>query len=86
MLANNKSFDETASLFSEKQLDYALSTDGIVGWNKVVDAYRKLSTGASLSSVEGLLVERLGGVRDTWNTTNQAKIKNNEELEPYIVF
>ena len=86
LIAKSKSYDSSATLFSEKQMDYALSSDGIVGGNNVVRASRKLSDGGYLDEPGKLLAERLSGFQDTWNVENSSAISNNEELEPYIVF
>ena len=53
LMVKNKSYDNNAVLFSEKQMDYALSSDGIIGGNKVVRNkwHSDLGGGANLSDV-----------------------------------
>ena len=96
LIAKNKSYNsgEGVSL-SEKQIDYALSSDGIIGGNKVVtDPYRirELSSGGTLNDPEVLLIERLGGYQDSWNSVNNVTWNSgtssysNNPLEPYNVF
>ncbi len=86
LITKNKSYDNSAILFSEKQMDYALSSDGIIGGNMIFDEQRELTNGASLNSISRILSKRLGGVQDTWNTVNYNQINNNQPLDPYIVF
>ena len=87
LIAKNKSYDSSATLYSEKQFDYALSKDGFLFENTVVtNANRNLTTGSALSSTGRLLLERIGGFENSWEITNAAKVKNNELLTPDIVF
>lgn len=86
LIEKDKSYDSSAVLFSEKQMDYALSSNGIIGGNWVSNLNRTLSSGGSLNFPEKLLMERLGGFSDSWNISNNEKIKNNEPLEPNVVF
>lgn len=86
LITKNKSYDNSAKLFSEKQMDYALSTDGIIGGNKVMDKKRSLSSGAYASDSIELLAERLGGVYDSWNRDNALAISVDSQIEPSVVF
>ena len=86
LITKDKSYDSTAVLFSEKQMDYALSSNGIIGGNHIFDADRKLTEGAALLDTSILLSKRLGGFQDTWNEDNSNYISINQSLEPSIVF
>jgi len=86
LIVKDKSYDSTAVLFSEKQMDYALSNNGIIGGNKILNINRSLSEGGSLNYPEKLLKVRLGGYSDDWDLVNSDKIINNQLLEPNIVF
>ena len=86
LITKNKSYDSSAIRLSEKQIDYALSSNGIIGGNTITKRSRTLSYGGYLTDSEELLSRRLGGVQDTWNTTNSSAISNNSPLAPSIVF
>ncbi len=87
LMVKNKSYDSSAILFSEKQFDYANSTNGIIGGNKVVDTQgRTLGIANHAFAAPLLMAERIGGFQDTWNTENYDIISKNGKLEPYIVF
>ena len=86
LISKNKSYDSSAIRLSEKQLDYALSSNGILGGNKISNKSRVLSDGGALDYPETLLMRRLTAYQDTWNTENSSVINNNGQLEPNIVF
>lgn len=86
LISKNKSYDSSAIRLSEKQLDYALSSDGILGGNKISNKSRVLSEGGMLDYPENLLLRRLTAYQDTWNTENSSVINSNGQLEPNIVF
>lgn len=88
LMVKNKSYDSTAVLFSEKQMDYATANNGIIGGNNVIPAYlaRRLSGGGSFKDARDVLLERISGFQSTWDVENQSVISNNGKLEPYKVF
>ena len=86
LISKNKSYDDNALLFSEKQMDYALSRDGLIGGNNIITSTRNLSDGAALTYVEKLLIEKLGGVSDSFDIVNQSSIVNMKKIHPSIVF
>ena len=60
LITKNKSYDFNALLFSEKQMDYALSNNGIIGGNKMElnnKTNRNLSDGNSLINLENAFVK-----------------------------
>ena len=87
LIVKNKSYDSNAVLFSEKQIDYALSSNGIIGGNRVVpNAYHSLGEGGDFTNVEKYLSLRLLGVESSWTTNNNNLVSQNKPLEPSIVF
>ena len=62
-----------------------LSEDGIVGGNELLPS-RRLTEGESIIISTNLLEMGLGGVKASWDTENNDKVKNNLQLEPNIVF
>ena len=86
LIVKNKSYDGSATLFSEKQIDYAISSDGIIGGNKIFNYNRVLSSGGQLSYASEGLIRKIIGVSDSWNEENENKINNNSQLAPNIVF
>ena len=89
LITKNKSYDSNAILFSEKQMDYALSNNGIIGGNKMElnnKTNRTLSDGNSLINLENAFVKGIIGVQDIWEKNYQSKVSLNEPLESYEVF
>lgn len=88
LIAKDKSYDSDALILSEKQFDYASSSDGIIGGNNVIPTYhaRRLTTNGTLKIVNSLLLERLGAFQSTWDLENQSVISNKGQLEAYKVF
>lgn len=87
LIVKDKSYDNSAVLFSEKQMDYALSSNGIVGGtNTVMNSHRYLGDGGEFIDVEKMLSLRLIGVEDNWNVQNGSLISQNKPIEPNVVF
>ena len=89
LITKNKSYDSNAILFSEKQMDYALSDNGIIGGNKMElnnKTNRNISDGNSLINLENAFVKGIIGVQDIWEKNYQSKVSLNEPLESYEVF
>ena len=86
LISKDKSYDSSAIRISEKQMDYALSSNGIIGGNTITNRSRTLSYGGFLTDSEELLSRRLGGVQNTWDTTNSSAVSNNLPLAPSVVF
>ena len=87
LITKNKSYDSSAVLFSEKQMDYALSSNGIIGGNKIAaNTYRTLSSGGDFFDIEKYLSLHLIGVENSWTINNNSLVSQNKPLEPNIVF
>ena len=87
LMTKDKSYDSDAVLVSEKQMDYAFSSDGIIGGNKIVNVGRKLAIdGYPIDKPAYLIANRLSGYSDAWNTENSNAISRNAQLDPSVVF
>ncbi len=91
LMTKDKNYDSDSVLISEKQMDYALSDNGITGGNKIYTKYnvllkRNLATGGYLEDVQKLMMLKLGGYQNTWNTEYNDIISKNGLLEPYKVY
>ncbi|MBP5684501.1 MAG: InlB B-repeat-containing protein [Bacilli bacterium] len=86
LITKNKSYDSTATTISVKQIDYALSNNGVLGGNKIFNVSRTLSDGGALDYPEMLMLERLGGFSNTWDSENSVAINNGTQLAPNIIF
>ena len=89
LIVKNKSYDSSAITISAKQLDYARSTDGIIGGNTlrmIFGFYNSLGDGASFRTSSTLLVTYFGSATNDWDNANITKINNKEPLEPSVVY
>ncbi len=73
---NNKEYDETATIFSEQQIDYATATNGTEIENHIYKNIRELSSGGNFEEAEKILIDGLGTVPNSWDQAHQEQIRN----------
>ena len=85
---NNKSYDSSAVILSEKQIDYATAGDaGMESENAIISLAKgicnrgALAEGGTFSCATSVMVNGLGIVDKSWDTKYRNKIKNNAPLD-----
>lgn len=84
----NKSYDSSATILSEKQIDYATASNGLYISNPFYRTYnsRALSSGGHFVFALAPLLDGLGFVPKSWDDTYRDVISVNGELDPSDVF
>ena len=73
LVTNNKQYDETATILSEQQIDYATAANGTVVDNQIYENERELSSGGNFEDVQKILIDGLGVVSNSWDQEHQAQ-------------
>ena len=77
---------ETAEIFSEKQIDYALSKNGMETDDGIYDSDRYLADGGSFESYVTVLADGIGAVHSDWNEEHADVISNRGFLKGIDIY
>ena len=80
LVTNNKQYDETATILSEQQIDYATAANGTVVDNQIYENERELSSGGNFEDVQKILIDGLGVVSNSWDQEHQAQIRQKSKI------
>ncbi len=86
LVKNNKSYDSTATILSEQQLDYASSKNGSAIENKLYNFSRKLSDGGFFGTSEDLMLDGMITVKSDWDDAHTTEINNKSPIERADIF
>ena len=86
LVKNNKSYDSTATILSEQQLDYAASNNGSVVENKLYNFLRPLSEGGGFGISENLMLDGMIVVKNDWDDAHTTEIENKSPIERADIF
>ena len=78
---NNKPYDETAEIFSEKQIDYATAANSTHISNGLYNNYRSLTTAGNFVDYEEILMDGLGAVYKSWEAENSLEILSTNKMD-----
>ena len=77
---NNKEYDETASIISEQQLDYATASNGTEIDNHIYVNKRELSSGGNFADAEKVMLDGLAIVQRRWDQEHVNQISNKSPI------
>ena len=77
---NNKEYDETASIISEQQLDYATASNGAEIDNHIYVNKRELSSGGNFADAEKVMLDGLAIVQRSWDQEHVNQISNKSPI------
>ena len=81
LFTNNKEYDSTATILSEKQIDYATARNGVEVENHLYNNTRDLIDGGSFSTAANIMLDGLGIVPSSWDGEHQPEVSRNEILD-----
>ena len=89
LIEENKGYNKNTLRISAKQMDYALSSDGMYGENpygKVGFLRSKLTEGATLRDVQKMFALKIGGVSIDWDLVNKGRSNANKKINSSNIY